>query len=264
MLEASQYSDNAFITLTYSPENMPSDLSLEPDHLKNYLKRLRKKVAPLRFRYFACGEYGDGSFRPHYHLIAFGLPTCLRGVTTVNRRGVCCAICTLHADTWGLGNAYLGQVTDQSAAYTCGYVVKKLTGKEVQDYAGRHPEFSRMSNRPGIGAGFMDEVASTLMQHGLDETLEDVPTVLRHGRLLMPLGRYLTRRLRTRIGRDEKTPQSVLDKRQEELRPMRETAFAVALPGFKYASFREALINDAHGVAVNVIAKQRRRRKGSL
>jgi len=133
-----------------------------------------------------------------------------------------------------------------------------------EQYAGRVPEFARMSRRPGIGAGFMDEVASTLMEHRLDETLEDVPTALRHGKQIHPLGQYLTKRLRSRIGRDEKTPISVIEKRKEEMRPLREAVFEVALPGFKETAYREALIQDSLGQTIQVAAKQRRKKKGSL
>lgn len=263
MLEASLHGDNSFVTLSYSTDHMPDDYSLRPADLCNYLKRLRFKISPLRIRYFAAGEYGEDTFRPHYHLVIFGLKGCLRGVTQVNQRGYCCENCSFHAATWGLGNVYLGEVSYQSAAYCAGYTVKKWTGKE-DEYAGRYPEFARMSKNPGLGAGFMDEVASTLMEHGLDATLEDVPTALRHGKVIMPLGQYLTRRLRKRIGRDEKTPQSVTEKRIEELRPLREAAFSVAISGFKEKAFREAMIGMAEGKRIQIEARERRRRKTGI
>jgi hypothetical protein len=30
------------------------------------MKRLRKKISPLKIRFFHCGEYGDKTRRPHY------------------------------------------------------------------------------------------------------------------------------------------------------------------------------------------------------
>lgn len=36
------------------------------------MKRLRKYLEPVKVRFFACGEYGDNTYRPHYHLILFG------------------------------------------------------------------------------------------------------------------------------------------------------------------------------------------------
>lgn len=107
-----------------------------------------------------------------------------------------------------------------------------------------------MSNRPGLGAGIVDEIASTLMQHRLEDVIEDVPLVLRHGKKIMPLGKYLRRRLRTRIGREANAPQSILDKMEEEVRPLREAAFATAQPGFKELAFREALIAQEEGKTI--------------
>jgi hypothetical protein len=36
------------------------------------MKRLRKKIQPLKIRFFHCGEYGDKTRRPHYHALIFG------------------------------------------------------------------------------------------------------------------------------------------------------------------------------------------------
>jgi hypothetical protein len=33
---------------------------------------LRKKISPLKIRFFHCGEYGDKTRRPHYHALIFG------------------------------------------------------------------------------------------------------------------------------------------------------------------------------------------------
>lgn len=91
--------------------------------------------------------------------------------------------------------------------------------------AGREPEFARMSLKPGIGLDAMHEVASEEMRYSLTERRGDVPSALRHGKKLLPLGPYLTRNLRKMVGRDEKTPQVVLDAQDEEMRAVRESAF---------------------------------------
>lgn len=90
---------------------------------------------------------------------------------------------------------------------------------------GRHPEFARMSNRPGIGHGMMHEVASQLMHFNLEDAQADVPSALRHGKRELPLGRYLTRSLRKMVGRDEKAPQAVIDQQQSEVQALRTFAF---------------------------------------
>lgn len=105
-----------------------------------------------------------------------------------------------------------------SAQYVAGYVTKKMTAKDDPRLVGRHPEFARMSLRPGIGAGMMSDVASTLMQFNLEKTQPDVPSALRHGGRTFPLGRYLRRRLRKECGLDEKAPQSSLLELEEKMR----------------------------------------------
>lgn len=131
--------------------------------------------------------------------------------------------------TWPYGGIDLGELNEKSAQYIAGYVVKKLTGKDDMRLDGRYPEFARMSLRPGIGAGVMDDLASVLLQYDSEE-LEDVPTVLRHGGMkMMPLGRYLRKRLRVRMDRDEKTPQVVQEARAAEVQPLRVYAFENSL-----------------------------------
>lgn len=64
--ESLQHNYVSFVTLTYSDEFLPSELSRE--HLRNFFKRLRHH---LSFKYYAIGEYGTENKRPHYHFIAF-------------------------------------------------------------------------------------------------------------------------------------------------------------------------------------------------
>lgn len=246
LLEAKDHQHCTFVTLTYDDEHLPGLQSLEPRHLQLFLKSLRFAIEPDKIRYYAVGEYGDQSERPHYHIALFGLPNCARGRTVPRLNRVCCENCNRVGEHWTYGYTYLGELNESTAAYIAGYVTKKLTNADDIRLHGRHPEFARMSNRPGIGALYMDEVASTLMEHGLDGS-EDVPAALRHGSKLYPLGRYLRRRLRTRIGRDEKAPQSVLDKAEAELRPLREIAYSYASPGHKQFAFKQEIIEASRG-----------------
>lgn len=200
MLEALVHTSASFVTLTYNKEHLPPDGSLVPRDLQLFLKRLRTNTQ-LPIRYFGVGEYGDLSWRPHYHLALFGVPR--EGEPLVNR-------------AWGKGFVKSGDLTMESAQYVAGYVVKKLTRADDPALEGRYPEFARMSLRPGIGAIAIPDIARALQSRpGWDEIEKkgDVPGVLRHGRRTLPLGRYLLRKLRTEMnflntgGQNVQTPE---------------------------------------------------------
>lgn len=229
MLEMTDHEESSFVTLTYADDKLPEGGNLVPKDLQDWLKRIRKAVEPKRLRYFACGEYGDRTWRPHYHVALFGYPSCLRGGTQRFRDGrVCCSPCDLLGRSWGLGFVFNGRLEMSSAQYVAGYVVKKMTAEKDERLQGRHPEFCRMSMKPGLGAGAMDEVASVLMQFDLVDTQGDVPSALRHGGRLMPLGRYLRRKLREKVGRDPAAPAVVQAELENSLRPVYEACRVVA------------------------------------
>lgn len=233
MLERLQHEHATFVTLTYSDDNIPLQdgaATLAPADLQNFLKRLRTHLAPSRIRFFAVGEYGDRTQRPHYHLIIYGLPTCKRsrtnaGLPATNSPATCCHPCkTLHY-LWGLGRIFQGSVTAESCQYVAGYTVKKMTSADDSRLKGRHPEFTRMSLRPGIGAWALEDVALTLQRYRLAEQT-DVPHSLMHGRRSMPLGRYLRQQLRLAMGKEKNAPSTTLDEAKEKMRPLRDYAFA--------------------------------------
>ena len=87
MMEARDHVSNLFITLTYKDSALPENEYIDPEtgayeqspvhtlrrrDVQLFLKRLRKNSGQ-EIRYYGCGEYGDETFRPHYHLILFGL-----------------------------------------------------------------------------------------------------------------------------------------------------------------------------------------------
>lgn len=265
ILEAAQYSDNCFLTLTYNDDHLPSDKSLQPKDMQLFIKKLRKSMEPRLIRYFGVGEYGDQTERPHYHLAVFNMPSCSRGNTSVRRDGTCCSVCDGVRALWGKGNVYLGRIEPQSAQYVVGYVTKKLTKKDDPKLNGRHPEFARMSLRPGIGAGLMEDVASTLLEHNLDRP-EDVPNQLMHGKTKLPLGRYLRNRIAERIGVDPKEVSKINQaKAQEKLRPLQEATEANAPKGFKRFYFKNLVIDAGEGKRIQLESRfKRNSKRGTL
>lgn len=134
--EARLHLSKKFITLTYAnphlrwnrgvPQLCKRDLQL-------FFKRVRK--AGSRIRYYAVGEYGSKTFRPHYHVILFG---------DVSDE--------LIRSAWPLGQVHIGTVTQASIQYTLGYIVHAKHWKHLKD---RVPAFSLMSRKPGLGSNYL-------------------------------------------------------------------------------------------------------------
>lgn len=231
ILEAMLHPSSVFMTLTYDDDHLPESNELigvlDASHTRNFIKSLRK-VAPIgRIRYYLAGEYGDQTMRPHYHLIVFNFPLCSWGGTRHYKnpgRG-CCPTCDLVRRTWGKGNIELGDVTPESAQYTAGYTIKKMTriddARLQRGNAWLPPEFSRKSLKPGLGAGMMPYIAATpfIMDWGGD----DVPSSLRHGKKILPLGRYLKGKLREALQLPAGMPKA------EQLRLDQETLFPLRI-----------------------------------
>lgn len=221
ILEATDVGESncSFVTLTYRDEAW----TLEPKHTQDWLKRLRKRLSGRKLRYYLVGEYGEKTFRPHYHAALFGVGPCRGGIHV---GGECqCPACSVVRETWGYGFVMVAPLAIASAQYIAGYVTKKMTHRLDTRLGGRHPEFARMSLNPGIGADAMHNVASDMMRWDLENTLQDVPFGLRYGRRVLPLGRYLRGKLRKAIGREENAPAEALQEGANKLQLVRRFAW---------------------------------------
>jgi hypothetical protein len=119
-----------------------------------------------------------------------------------------------------MGDIDTGMLEPNSCAYIASYVTKKLTSDDDARLSGRHPEFARMSNRPGIGKDAMHEVASAILTA---ET--ELVSSLRHGAKTKPLGRYLRNQLSEMIGDDQEKRKEVEQAiREMEMLPLRQEA----------------------------------------
>lgn len=249
MLESFLWPVNSVVGLSYDDEHMPRLEDgrgiLVRKELQDWLKRFRKSLEEVdtKIRYFGVGEYGDLRLRPHFHVVLFNYPRCAYGESryTRDRAGRllikdCCSICDRVRDTWGRGDIHSMELNISTAQYCAQYTTKKMTSIDDPRLKGLSPEFARMSLKPGIGADFMWEVASTLHQFNLVDTQVDVPSTLRHGNRIMPIGRYLQQKLRVYCGKDKKAPQNVLDDIAQELQPLRDYAFENSLPFSKVIS----------------------------
>lgn len=170
--EASLYDANCFVTLTYSDDFLPQGGTLVLRDLQLFMKRLRKRFGS-KIRFYACGEYGDLSRRPHYHLCLFNFRPDDLVLFKRSKSGDSLFISDALSRVWPFGHVIVGDLTFDSAAYVARYVMKKLNGDAAEGrYQSVDPvtgdvfelarEFNVMSRRPGIGAGwfakFKDDV----------------------------------------------------------------------------------------------------------
>lgn len=216
MLEAAVHAAASFVTLTYNEENKPKDGCVRPEILSGFMKRLRYHVDQPGLRFYGVGEYGDQSWRPHYHLAIFGLDHTYRP----HKTAVQDAWKVVHGaeDGNSLGFTMVGSLTLSSAQYIAKYVTKKMTNEKDPRLCGRTPEFARMSLRPGIGALSVSQIASALQDFGrLPGDHGDVPKVLTHGRANWPLGRYMRSKMRGAMGMHPGEPEDVTYKKTAEL-----------------------------------------------
>lgn len=168
MHEKRMHNASAFLTLTYDKDNLPANGSLVMSDFQNFMKRYRDRVGSCTAfptRYFGCGEYGEKSLRPHYHILLLNRDIHDRKFYKKSGENNLYTSKWLD-DVWGKGLTVVGDVTFDSAAYVARYCMKKITGKIAADhYGGRLPEFLNMSRKPGIGAGYFDRYKQELIDH---------------------------------------------------------------------------------------------------
>lgn len=167
--EASLHDENCFITLTYAPEFLPKDGSLDLRHFQLFMKKLRFEYGS-GIRFFHCGEYGENFGRPHYHAILFNFNFPDRELIT-EEKGYREFESKALSRLWGMGICHLGEFSFESAAYVARYCTKKVNGRMAEDHYSyvdlrtgelirRKPEYCTMSRRPGIGFGWFEKFSS--------------------------------------------------------------------------------------------------------
>lgn len=161
LMQENKVSETAhFVTLTYNTEHVPITrkgfMSLDKKDVQKFFKRLRK-IQNEKFpdfpsiKYYAAGEYGTKTLRPHYHIILFN-----------------CADVVLIEKAWRIddipiGDLHVGNVEEASIGYTLKYISKP---KQIPMHHNddRQPEFALMSK--GLGANYVN--AQTKKWHQKD------------------------------------------------------------------------------------------------
>lgn len=146
--EAKQWKKKCFMTLTYNNENLPTNNSLIKKHHQNFIKKIRKVIAPEKLRYFLTGEYGIKGGRAHLHIITFNyLPNDLEYLKTT-KNGDMLYTSKIIEKIWGKGFISIGiNMSFDNMKYMSKYMSK------INDYDifTQTKPYIAMSKKPGIG-----------------------------------------------------------------------------------------------------------------
>lgn len=149
------HKDSHDITFGLGRVNVKDNFSfvLIKEHLQGYLKLLRELLRrkDCQLRYYSIGEYGEHTYRPHYHALLFFDYTKFLPPNEID---------DIVRKAWHFGNIKYGHVTPKSIRYVLKDMIKQQFKKSdyvkncicngCEDYA----PFNLMSRRPGIGAAF--------------------------------------------------------------------------------------------------------------
>ena len=170
--EAQLHDENSFITLTYDDDHLPFGNTLLRDELSRFMKRLRYYTG-ANLRYYGVGEYGEETYRPHYHACLFGWAFPDREHWRTEKGYKYYRSPTLER-AWKLGNSELTDFTFDTAAYCARYITKKITGDDAQQHYERVdldtgeivevlPEYARMSLNPAIAKEWWEKFGKSVV-----------------------------------------------------------------------------------------------------
>lgn len=188
----SQFHDHSwFVTVTYDDEHVPYAGSLVADHISKFIRSLRKKIKPTKCRFFAIGEYGENTLRPHYHFILFGpdfpdrelqyeAPIKGRSVSEISRMlgsaGIKYFRSPLLESVWKKGLVQITRTSPATMQYVAKYHVLTVDGEAAETwYTQKLPNGetvkvekpqSRMSRNPGIGRKWIEKYWTDVYPEG--------------------------------------------------------------------------------------------------
>ena len=164
---------NCFLTLTFDDMHIPctfdGDYTLDKVFFQKWMKRFRQNISRnfdgRQIRFYQCGEYGSLYERPHHHVIVFGFDFPDKYVWYTHG-----AVKVYRSPTlekwWPYGICSIGEVNFDSACYVARYCMKKINGSQAAYvYDGIQPEYATMSNRPGIGASWLEKYGSDVYNY---------------------------------------------------------------------------------------------------
>lgn len=211
-----------FVTLTYDTEFVPISphgfMTLQKSDFQKYMKRLRKlHDKHIKIKYYAVGEYGSKTRRPHYHAIIFN----------ADQKSI--------VDAWSvdgrpIGGVHVGDVNGNSIAYTTKYINKP---KRIPEFAAddRVKEFSLMSK--GIGKSFLTPQVRKFYKSDLSRNF-----VVLDGGLKISMPKYFVDKI---FDEEEKVSRrSVIRKAVADIEEVSESEYYRDNPDGDYALFCES------------------------
>ena len=141
-----EYLDSAFaifVTLTYDEDHVPENMSVNKKDVQDFHKRLRKHFPSRDLRFYVVSEYGDHTFRPHYHGLYFFKSTYEKSF-----------IYDVFERSWHNGFCSFGDVEEGSIVYCTKYCLKSKVFPE-----GRTKPFRLVSKmNGGLGSYYLDKM----------------------------------------------------------------------------------------------------------
>lgn len=180
-----------FLTLTYDDEHVPVTPEYVPTLRKSEFQAWRKEAERKagRFQYYAVGEYGENTLRPHYHMAVF--PSFDSQVQVIT-------------DLWPYGFTSAYELIPERARYLAQYTTKKLTAHTDERLEeGQEPEFRTSSRQPAIGAAAITALVDRYSQGAGAEILEsrgDVERSIRFDGRIYPIAPYILGKVRAELG----------------------------------------------------------------
>lgn len=145
IIESTYWPHKYFVTLTYAPEHMPSDMSVSRHHINLWKKRLGYYCGHVPQLYY-CAEYGSQSDLPHYHAAIFSEENIFDKIL----------------QSWDFGRISVDNLSTGRCNYIAGYVTKKLDIPNRTD--GRCDEFHGASRRPALGYRLLYEILEKMTE----------------------------------------------------------------------------------------------------
>lgn len=186
MVELEDWEKSCMITLTYNDEHIPKTIYIDENtgevvetttlnvkEHQDFIKRLRKSISGVKIKLLMCGEYGSaetytdaqgkervGTERPHYHYIIYGHDFDDKKFYKWSYNEWSKQKNPLYKSQaldklWNKGHADINEVTPESIGYVCGYVTKKLKGKQAEEeYTKKNRKAPFLITSKGIGENY--------------------------------------------------------------------------------------------------------------